>query len=584
MRAHVSPLVRPHATLPSNLAERAERHGERIAVSFRTGDGAATELTYAGLWQRAAAVAELVRAARRREHDPQFVLIVLPNGLDYIASFHGCLLAGAVAVPFYPPAIMTSRAAQAFDQRIGQVLRDCRPSLVVLSADLVDQVRAAVDPDLRAATSWVVAEHLPAAPQDVESAVRIDARPVDLALLQYTSGSTMLPKGVMVTHRNLLHNTAMMRTAFGAVEGDAVTTWLPLYHDMGLIGMMLMPLSAGMTINLSTPPDFVRRPFGWLETMSRTATTVTMAPNFALDLCVRWVTEEERQSLDLSALRCLVVGAEPVRPTTIEAFTKSFEPCGLGSSVITPGYGMAEATLCVTATGGPHNPVLLEVSAARLREGVAQPPGDEPSTVIVGCGSDALPEIETVIVDPERVVPLPDGHVGEIWTTGPSVAEGYWGLPDVSDATFAAELPNDGRQFLRTGDLGLKVDGQLFIIGRIKDLIIQQGVNHYPQDLEYTAEQADPLVRLGGAVAFTVPAGDGEGLVVLCELLRYGKGVDGATIVRAVRRALTEQHGVELHAVAIVRKGQIPKTTSGKVRRRASAARWLDGQFETVEG
>jgi acyl-CoA synthetase (AMP-forming)/AMP-acid ligase II len=583
MPSPLLPRMRSGLTLPHVIASRANRHADRVAVSFQTNEGDAVALRYAELWRRAAAVAELIRTAPRHGSDPKFVLIALPNGPEYVTSFYGCLLAGAPGVPFYPPTVATGRVAQAFGQRLHQIMRDCRPSMVILPGDLVERAQAGLDPELVAGTLWVPAEQLPTTPRDPHSVDHVAARPEDLALLQYTSGSTTTPKGVMVTHANLVHNAAEFAFAGGMSEGESLTTWLPLFHDMGLIGALCTPLAAGMTIHMTTPADFVRRPFAWLDTLSRTRSAVTMAPNFALDLCVRWVGEEQRDSLDLSGLRHLIIGAEPVRATTIEAFVKAFERCGLDPGAISPGYGMAEHTLCMTITNERVGPLLREVSAARLREGVATPAVDEPATVIVGCGTDFAPDIETVIVDPQRSTPVPDGHIGEIWSTGPSVARGYWGMPEASAQTFAAEIPGDGRQFLRTGDLGLKIDGVLFIVGRMKDLIIQHGANHYPQDLEYTAERAHPDVRAAGTVAFSVPRPDSEGVVLLFELARYGPAVDVTAVLDTVRRALVEEHGLELAAVAIVRKGQIPKTTSGKVRRRESARRWEAGEFEVVD-
>jgi acyl-CoA synthetase (AMP-forming)/AMP-acid ligase II len=270
-----------------------------------------------------------------------------------------------------------------------------------------------------------------------------------------------------------------------------------------------------------------------------------------------------------------------VRPTTIEAFVKAYERYGFRPDALRPAYGLAEATLCVTASGH-HGSVLLEVSTARLRnDGVAVPADREPTTVLSGCGGEVA-DTATVIVDPDQLVVCPDGTVGEIWATGPGVAAGYWNRPDLSEQTFAAELADDGRTFLRTGDLGVKVDGVLYVVGRAKDLIIQHGVNHYPQDLEFTAETAHPAVRPGGAVAFAVPDDDGESVVVLCELSSYSDPTAFPAIVGAVRTAIAEEHGVELGAVALVRKGQIPKTTSGKMRRRASADRWLADGFDTM--
>jgi acyl-CoA synthetase (AMP-forming)/AMP-acid ligase II len=579
----VSQLAERCPTLAHNLTARAERHGDRDAVSFTGGDGVWTTLTYRQLWQRAAAVAGLLRTARRRAGEPQFVVIVLPNGLDYVASFYGCLLAGAVGVPFFPPAILSARAARAFGQRIVQIARDCRPSVVILPRELIDQVRSVLDETGTGEAMLVAVEDLPTAADTDPGPLRIDARPDDLGLLQYTSGSTTTPKGVMVSHANLVHNVNGLAANLDSAEGESVTSWLPLFHDMGLIGKVLHPLSAGMTVHLTTPVAFVRRPLLWLDTISRSRSIMTMAPNFAYDLCVRWITEEQRESLDLSCLRHAVNAAEPVRLSTIEAFTKAYERHGFRPGAMRPAYGMAENTLCISIFDRLRDPVLREVSVERLRrDGVAVPARDEPATVLVGCGVDFTPDSETVIVDPQRLRACPDGTVGEIWVTGTSVAQGYWGLPELSEQTFAAELAGDGRRFLRTGDLGVKMGDELFIVGRIKDVIIQQGVNHYPQDVEYTAEQAHPAVQPSGTAVFTVRAGDdGERVVLVCELARYGEA-DPAAVLAAVRTAVTEEHGLELDTVALVRKGQIPKTTSGKIRRRASAQRWLDGEFETV--
>jgi acyl-CoA synthetase (AMP-forming)/AMP-acid ligase II len=588
-------LVRPPSTLAHDLAARAERHGERTAVAFTPGDDRWSSLSYAGLAGAAAAVAGLLRSVRRTADRPQFVLIMLPNGLDYVRSFYGCLIAGAVAVPFYPPGVLNSRTTKVFGERLRQIWRDCEPSVIILPADLVDFVRSEL---AMAAALLVAAEDLPVAAAAVD---RIDGRPDELALLQYTSGSTMSPKGVMVSHANLVSNVEASRTRLGSSDGEAVASWLPLFHDLGLIGSICHSLSAGMSVHLTTPAAFIRRPFLWLDMASRSRASLIMAPNFAYDLCVRWVTEEQRATLDLSHLRSAVIAAEPVRHTTIEAFVKAYERYGFRPRAMAPAYGMAEATLCVSLTGPRRGPVLREVSVARLRnEGVAAPADREQTTVLVGCGTD-VPGTGTVIVDPERVEPCCDGTVGEIWVTGPGVAQGYWNLPELSTQDYAARLPGDGRRFLRTGDLGVKLDNELYVVGRIKDMIIQHGVNHCPQDLELTAEGAHPSLRPGGAAVFAVPAGTAkreeraerapqsraeigtapEQVVVLCELDSYVR-TEYPEILTAVRTALTAEHGLEVGAVALVRKGQIPKTTSGKVRRRANAERWLAGGFEAV--
>lgn len=571
------------ATLAHDILGRADRHGDRIAVTFTAGDARTEEMTYAQLAGRASALAAMLRTLRGNHQGPQFVLIMLPNGLEYVTAFYGCLIGGAVAVPFYPPGVLNARTAAAFRERFGQLMADCHPAAVVLPAVLVAHVQGELDAlGLSGEVTLLAAEDLP----DGQTLAEVHARPCDLALLQYTSGSTARPKGVMVSHDNLAFNARALNEKLMVEEGEAIATWLPLFHDMGLIGTLAQSLMGGMSVHMTTPGAFVRRPRLWLEMATRSRSTLLIAPNFAYDLCVRDIPAAERAGLDLSGVRFAVNAAEPVRPRTLRAFTEAFGPYGFEPTAFYPAYGMAEATLVVSAPGERRAPYLFDVSTDRLRAGVAVAPvPGESTTTLVGCGSDIGGGSEVVIVDPEAQIPCPDGTVGEIWTTGPSVAEGYWGLPELSAYELDAQLPCDGRRFLRTGDLGVMIDGELFVTGRIKDMIIHRGVNHYPQDLELTAEESHPAVRPGGTAVFTVPGSEsGDELVVLlCELNRYGGESDAfSDILRAVRLAVAERHGVDVPIAAIVRKGQIPKTTSGKVRRRLSAQRWLDHDFATV--
>ncbi len=570
------------ATLAHDMLDRADRHGDRVAVSFTAGGGNAEDMTYAQLAGRASALAAMRRTLRGNHQGPQFVLIMLPNGNEYVTAFYGCLVSGAVAVPFYPPSSLNARTAAAFSERFVQVMADCHPSVVVLPAALVGHVEGELATlGLSGTTTLLAAEDLP----EGQASAAIHARPCDLAVLQYTSGSTARPKGVMVSHDNLAFNCRALNEKLLVDEGESVVTWLPLFHDMGLVGTLAQSLMAGMTVHMTTPGAFVRRPRLWLDMATRSRATLLIAPNFAYDLCVRDIPEAERAGLDLRSVRFAVNAAEPVRPRTLRAFTEAFRPYGFDPTAFAPAYGMAEATLAVSAPGRRRAPCLFEVSTDRLRAGeaVAPAPG-ESTTTLVGCGSDIGGGSEVVIVDPDAQAPCPDGTVGEIWTTGPSVAEGYWGLPELSAYELDAQLPCDGRRFLRTGDLGVMIDGELFVTGRIKDVIIHRGVNHYPQDLELTAEESHPAVRPGGTAVFTVPGtetGD-EHVVVLCELNRYGETEAFSEILRAVRLAVAERHGVDVSVAAIVRKGQIPKTTSGKVRPRLSAQRWQDQDFATV--
>jgi acyl-CoA synthetase (AMP-forming)/AMP-acid ligase II len=563
--------------LAHDLLSRSCRHGELTALAFTAGDEQWRRLSYGDLAARAMAIAALLRQHLRGSGQPRFVLLMLPNGPEYVACVYACLLANVVAVPFYPPSTLTGRAAAAYADRVRRIQRDCAPALAIAPASAAGFVRQTLLPT--PATQVLAVEELPTTGGDD----RIDARPGDLALLQYTSGSTREPKGVMVTHANLAHNVYAYAIACGSDETEAIATWLPLFHDMGLIGALLHPIAAGMSVHLTTPTAFARRPFLWLDMVTRSRATVIMGPNFAYDMCVRWIPEAQRESLDLSSLRIAVNGAEPVRPATIEAFTKAYQPYGLRPTVMAPGYGLAEATLCVTVSDWRRGATVIQASRARLRtDGMVVPPDNEPSMTLVSCGRDAA-DTETVIVDPDCGEECPPGVVGEIWVTGPGIASGYWNRGEISEQVFAAGPAHDGRPFLRTGDLGVKIDDELYIVGRVKDMIIQNGTNHAPQDIEYTAEQSHPALRAGGSAVFVVGEDNDDPRVVLvCEVDRYGADLDPAAALTAIRTAVTEVHGVELSTVALVRKGQVPKTTSGKVRRRDSAERWQAGQFAII--
>jgi acyl-CoA synthetase (AMP-forming)/AMP-acid ligase II len=563
-------------TLVHALSLRARRHGERIAIAFTDGDDRWSQLSYAELAGRAAATADLLRSVGGDPATHPRVLIALPNSIEYLVAYYGCLIAGAVAVPFYPPTSQSRRSTASFGVRLRQIQQDCAPAVVIAPASHADQIRA----ELSAPARVVAAEALPVG-GPADRIGPIAARPSDLAMLQYTSGSTRQPRGVMVSHGNLAHNVTALAHAMGSAEGESIASWLPLFHDMGLIGSALHPLAAGMSVYLTTPVAFVRRPLLWLQMISRYRATMTFAPNFAYDLCVRWVSQDQRSTLDLSSLRAAVLGGEPVRHTTLAEFVKAYEPHGLRSGALVPGYGLAEATLYVALDDWRREPRLLPVSTARLRQdSVAVPPGPEPATVLASCGYDA-PDTETVIVDPVRLTARPAGQVGEIWVTGPGVAGGYWNQPDISNPVFASELAQDGREFLRTGDLGVKVDGELFVVGRLKDTIVSRGANHSPQDVEFTAEQAHPAVRAGGTAAFAVPVGEADQVVVLCELGSY-RPQEYPTILAATRNAVIHEHGLDVCAVALLRRGGIPKTTSGKVKRSACRDLWLTGGFQPL--
>lgn len=576
------PPQRDDQTPIHRLVARARAHPDQVAVRYWANEGSWETLTYRGLAARAAALAEPIRHAPRGEAGHRFALIALPSQADYVAAFYACHLAGATAITFYAPALLTARAAAAFAERLGHILRDCDPGAVICHEDLLPLLDGALGPGWRDRRVVVMPERVPATTELPDAP---PASPADLALLQYTSGSTSQPKGVMVSHGNLAHNVQTITAALSSAEGETICGWLPLYHDMGLIGLVCHPLWAGMSAHLLPPAAFVRRPQRWLTALSEARAAITIAPNFGYDLIARRTREEHLHGIDLSGLRHAINGAEPVRASTLEALHKRFAACGLDRTAVMPVFGLAEGTLAVTLFRRRQEPVVVRLHPDRLnRDGIAETTHETRAIESVACGTDEpLDGIETLIVDPTSHTACPPGTVGEIWVSGPSVAQGYWGQPGLTAKTFQARVEGRGdTPRLRTGDLGVFLDGSLFIVGRVKDIIVHHGANHYPQDLEYTAEASHPALRAGGAAAFAVHEDDRERVVVLAELDRFGPEVDRGQVISAMRRAVAEVHGLSPDVVALVGRGAVPKTTSGKVRRRTAAARWLHGDLSAI--
>jgi acyl-CoA synthetase (AMP-forming)/AMP-acid ligase II len=417
-----------------------------------------------------------------------------------------------------------------------------------------------------------------------------------LAFLQYTSGSTADPKGVMLTHGNLMANLQLILHGFAIHEQSTGVIWLPPYHDMGLIGGILEPLYMGAPCTLMSPLDFLQRPIRWLNAISKYGATVSGGPNFAYDLVARKATPQQKAALDLSRWEVAFNGAEPVRRETIERFSEAFAECGFRKEAFYTCYGLAEATLIVTGGVALTPPIYTTVDANELGRGRAVPADEDApgAQTLVGCGATLLDQ-DVAIVDPETGERLPAQVVGEIWVTGQSVAQGYWQRQEESERTFCARLAGDERDFLRTGDLGfLDEAGNLFVAGRIKDLIIVDGRNHYPQDIELTVERAHPAIRPGCTAAFPVTHGGQERVVITAEI---GKGykptpgaqradgesgpLDPAEVIASIRKAVAESHDIRAHAIALLKPGGAPKTSSGKIQRRAAKASYLDGSLET---
>src|SRR5215204_1524888 len=387
----------------------------------------------------------------------------------------------------------------------------------------------------------------------------------DLAFLQYTSGSTGNPRGVMLTHANLLHNASLIFQVYGHTETDSYVSWLPVFHDMGFMMGVLQPLFAGIRSIVMSPTSFLQRPARWLEAISRYKATTSGGPNFAYELCARKITPEDAAALDLSSWSVAFNGAEPVRSETLDRFVSRFGPCGFQRAAFNPGYGLAEATLMVTSGRKASLPIIK----------------DTRSKLMVACGG-TLPGQRVIIVAPESLTELKDGQVGEIWVSGPSVAKGYWNRPEATDHIFNAHLSDNGEgPFLRTEDLGFIEDGELYITGRIKDLIIIRGLNHYPQDIEWTVERCHTALRPNACAAFSVEAGGEERLAVVAEVESRQRTPD-EELFETIRQAVSTEHELELHACVLLKPGSIPKTSSGKIQRHECRRRLLSGELESV--
>ncbi|HEX8149148.1 MAG TPA: condensation domain-containing protein, partial [Pyrinomonadaceae bacterium] len=563
------------ATVVELLRRRALERPEQVAYTYMV-DGEEQEghLTYGELDRRARAVGAYLQALGAAGSR---ALLLYPSGLDYIAAFFGCLYAGAVAVPAYPP--RPSRRGRSMP-RVRAIVNDCQPAVALTTTQILSAAaaRVAESPDLQA-LRWQPTDDLPEGLADEWQQPAVSSQ--TLAFLQYTSGSTATPKGVMVSHGNLLHNERLIQLAFGQTEDSTIVGWLPLHHDMGLIGNVLQPLYLGARCVLMSPTSFLLRPLRWLQAISQYRATTSGGPNFAYELCVRKVTDEQAACLDLSSWTTAFNGAEPIRPETVARFSEKFAASGFRREAFSPCYGLAEATLVVSGGAEPESSSVLEVDAAGLERDRVLAPTDGGARSLHSSGRP-LGDQRVFIVDPETSMPRAEDEVGEIWVAGPSVTHGYWNRPEETAHAFHAHLADSGDgPFLRTGDLGFLKDGRLFVTGRLKDLIVIRGRNHYPQDIELTVERSHPALRPGCGAAFSVEAGDEERLVIVQEV-EYRQRPDVESLIEEIRQAAAEEHEVMPYAVVLVTAGTIPKTSSGKIQRHACRANFLAGSMEVI--
>jgi len=566
------------ATIVDLLRWRACHQGERQAYTFLTdGERKEEHLTYQELDRQARAIGTLLQQAGLAG---ERALLLYPPGLGYIAAFFGCLYAGVTAVPAYPP--QPTRLNRTLP-RLEAIASDAQAAVILTTSTiaLMGKVVLARHRSFRR-MRWLTTNRL---------ARRLEEQWHDpatgketLAFLQYTSGSTAQPRGVMLSHNNLMHNLGLIHQCFAHTPENQGVIWLPPYHDMGLIGGILQPLYGGFPVVLMSPVAFLQNPLRWLQAISRYGATTSGGPNFAYDLCVRKSTPAQRACLDLSRWQVAFNGAEPIRPDTLERFAETFVSCGFRREAFYPCYGLAEATLIASGGAVPRPPIVRTVRGAALAHHrvIDTTLGQDDSRTLIGCGH-ALAEQQIVIVHPETLNRCAPDQVGEIWIAGPSVAQGYWQRPDETVRTFGAFVADTGEgPFLRTGDLGCIRDGELFVTGRLKDLIIIRGRNLYPQDIELTVERSDSALRPGHGAAFTVDVDGEEQLVVVQEVQHHYHNSNHETLIEAIRRAVAEEHDVHLSTVVLIKAGSIPKTSSSKIQRGACRAAFLSASLPVV--
>jgi acyl-CoA synthetase (AMP-forming)/AMP-acid ligase II len=553
----------------------AEQPDDRAYVFLSEKGSEEAELTFAELYQRAVIVAaHLARYLRKGDR----ALLMFPPGLDFIVAFFGCLVAGVIAVPIMPPRRTSTRDSSE------NIIADCGALVVMTTTALIENRADIVARFRHTDLEWIAIDTLR---ESANGEMGLPAlKREDVAFLQYTSGSTSAPKGVIVTHGNLLENLEMIRIAFGNTRRSTYVAWVPFYHDMGLVLNVLESFYLGALYVVLSPTSFVQRPLIWLRAISRYQAEVSSAPNFAFDLCVSRFRADQMEGVDLSCWKLAFNAAEPVRAVTIEQFAAKFAPYGFDRCTMYPGYGMAEATLLISGGRRGDDVVTRAVSREAMQRGmIVAPKSSTDAQVLVGCGRALLGE-EIAIVDPDSRRRRPADAIGEIWVRGANVTAGYWRNTAATAETFAATIAGEsGAPWLRTGDLGFLDDGgEIYITGRIKDVIIIYGNNYYPQDIEATMQSAHPALRQNCGVAFSYVDHRGlEKLVLVQEVERTQRHqVSTDEIEKHIREAISNEHEIAVDQILLIRPGSIPKTTSGKIQRRLTQQLWHEGALDVL--
>jgi len=563
-------------------SERAAGRGENTFVSFLSESGAPEgNITFSGLDEASRKIAAGLVAKGLSGRN--LMLLYVP-GLDYIKAFFGCMYAGCVPVPAYPP-----MGARDID-RLKRVVQDCDAGAILSSSMLMPMIEAWVANPTNGMNLDCIPTDTLMAGQDTSGFEAFDAEPSDIAFLQYTSGSTGHPKGVMVSHENLIANFQQIVWSFAhSNDMDNVLSklktviWLPPFHDMGLIGGVLTPIYAGTEVTLMSPLTFLKNPFVWLKTISDMGAIISGGPNFSYQYCARKITDEQMQQLDLSSWQVAFNGAEPIQVDSLNTFADKFGECGFNANAFLPCYGLAEATLFVAGSPASRGAKVVNADLDQLAKGTVKPveSAKSDSAPLVSSGELAI-ETDVRIVDPKSHEECAPGDVGEIWVNSPSVAKGYWDKPSFSDSVFRASMKGDdsGKTYMRTGDLGVMHEGELFVTGRIKELIIVAGRNHYPQDIEFSLQTSNPTFRKGCGAAFAISDSGKEHLVIMQEVANIaGDQTDFQQLALAGSRAVATRHGITPKAVVLIAQGTLPKTSSGKIQRTEAKKLYELGNF-----
>jgi acyl-CoA synthetase (AMP-forming)/AMP-acid ligase II len=574
----------PFLTLVDLLRQRAQQQFNEIAYTFLPkGEIEINEIkiTYGQLEQKAKAIAHRLQSLGC---SGKRALLLYPSGLDFIVAFFGCLYAGVIAVPAYPP----TKRVQTLS-RLEVIANDSDSVIALTSRQAFKSLNDRWSDNAKLSSLEVLIT------DEIEENLAVnwqlpDITSNDLAFLQYTSGSTGTPKGVMVSHGNIIYNQQMIELGFQHDKTTVFVGWLPLFHDMGLIGNVLQPLYLGTSCVLMPPEAFLQKPIRWLKAISHYRATTSGGPNFAYDVCVNRISFEQKETLNFSSWRVAFNGSEPVRAESLQRFFEAFAECGFRLEAFYPCYGMAETTLFVSGGIPGLKPTLKYLQAKDLEQNriapLEQPQQD--SRTLVSCGRTIL-EQDIIIVEPNSQKQCSSKEVGEIWVAGKNVTKGYWNKPKKTEQTFQAYLADTKEgPFLRTGDIGFIKDGELYVTGRLKDIIIVRGQNHYPQDIETTVQNSHPALLINSGAAFAVEIKNAERLIIVQEVVRSYvrklsiKEIDINEIVISIKQAVTKEHELQVYSVILLKPGSLPKTSSGKIMRYACKRDFLNGNFDIV--